>query len=63
MVGVLVLGLRGVARMCGIVEIVDLVERVGVALVLGNGVIVLGSVGVMLCRWWVVESYISGLLL
>jgi hypothetical protein len=49
--------------MCGIVEIVDLVERVGVALVLGNGVIVLGSVGVMLCRWWVVESYISGLLL
>jgi hypothetical protein len=36
LVGVLGVGLRGVARMCGIVEIVeivDLVERVGVALV------------------------------
>ena len=56
--------MRGVVLRCGIVEsFVDLVERVGVALVLGSGVIVLGSVGVMLCRWWVVESYISGLLL
>ena len=54
----------GVAQRCGIVErFVDLVERFGVALVLGIGCFVLGSVGVMLCRWWVVESYIWGLLL
>ena len=54
----------GVARKCGIVErFVDLVEKRWVALVLGSGGFVLGSVGVMLCRWWVVESYISGLLL
>ena len=54
----------GAALKCGIVEsFVDLVENVGVALVSANGVIALGSVGVMLCRWWVVESYISGLLL
>jgi hypothetical protein len=55
--------LRGIVLRCCIVEFVDLVERVGVALVSVNGVIVLGSVGVMLCRWWVVENYISGLLL
>ena len=54
----------GVALRCGIVEsFVDLVVKVGVALVLGSGGFVLGSVGVMLCRWWVVENYISGLLL
>ena len=49
-----------VALMRGIVErFVDLVEKVGgVALVLGIGCFVLGSVGVMLCRWWVVENYI-----
>ena len=55
----------GAAQKCGIVErFVDLVENVdGVALVLVIGGFVLGSVGVMLCRWWVVENYISGLLL
>jgi hypothetical protein len=54
----------GAALKCGIVEsFVDLVEKVGVALVLGSGEIVLGSVGVMLCRWWVVENYIWVLLL
>ena len=54
-----------VALRCGIVGIVvDLVEKVdGVALVSVIGGFVLGSVGVMLCRWWVVENYISELLL
>jgi len=52
------------ARSCGNVErVVGLVEGVGAALVLGIGCFVLGSVGVMLCRWLVVESYIWGLLL
>ena len=56
--------MRVAALACGIVErFVDLVERFGVALVLGIGCFVLGSVGVMLCRWWVVENYIWGLLL
>ena len=55
----------GIAVGCGIVErVVDLVEKAGVgALVSARGGFVLGSVGVMLCRWWVVENYISGLLL
>ena len=54
----------GGSRKCGIVErFVDLVEKVGVALVLGSGGFVLRSVGVMLCRQWAVENYISGLLL
>jgi hypothetical protein len=60
------LGLSGIGwrLKCGIVEsLVDLVERFGAALVLGIGCFVLGSVGVMLCRWWVVENYIWGLLL
>ena len=52
------------AQKCGIVErFVDLVEKVGVALVLGSGGFVLGSVVVMLRLWWAVENYISGLLL
>jgi len=54
----------GAALRCGIVvSFVDLVEKVGVALVLGSGGFVLRSVGVMLCRQWAVENYISGLLL
>jgi len=55
----------GVARKCGIVErFVGLVEKVGVAaLVSANGGFVLRSVGVMLRLWWVVENYISELLL
>ena len=54
----------GAALGCGIVEwFVDLVERVGVALVLANGDFVPRSIGVMLCLWWVVENYISELLL
>ena len=55
----------GAALKCGIVDrFVDLIEKVdAAALVLANGGFVLGSVGVMLCLWWVVESYISGLLL
>jgi hypothetical protein len=55
----------GIALGCGIVgRFVDLVEKAGgVALVLVNGGFVPRSVGVVLCRWWVVESYISGLLL
>ena len=54
----------GAALMCGSVErFVGLVESVGFALVLGIGCFVLGSVGVVLCRWWVVENYIWGLLL
>ena len=56
--------MRVVVLECGIVErFVDLVERFGVALVLGIGCFVLRSVGVMLCRWWAVENYIWGLLL
>ena len=40
----------GAALKCEIVERdVDLVEKVGVALVLGSGGFVLGSVGAMLC--------------
>jgi hypothetical protein len=55
---------KDVARRCGIVErVVGLVEGVGAALVLGIGCFVLGSVGVVLCRWWAVENYIWGLLL
>ena len=42
---------------------VDLVERTGCALALVSGCFALKSAGVMLCLWWVVESYISGLLL
>ena len=54
----------GVAHKCDIVErFVGLFESVGVALVLGIGCFVLGSVGEVLCRWLVVESYIWGLLL
>jgi len=54
----------GAAQKCGIVErFVDLVEKVGVALVLGSGDFVLRSVGEMLRLWWAVENYISGLLL
>ena len=57
-------GATGAVRRGGIAgRVVGLVENVGAALVLGIGCFVLGSVGVMLCRWWVVESYISGLLL
>jgi len=56
--------LQVAAPMCGIVEyFVDLVERFGVALVLGIGCFVLRSVEVMLCRWWAVENYIWELLL
>ena len=55
----------GIALGCGIVgRVVDLVEKAGgAALALANGGFVPRSVGVMLCLWWVVESYISGLLL
>ena len=55
----------GIALKCVIVErVVDLVEKAGAAaLVLANGGFAPRSVGVMLCLWWVVESYISGLLL
>jgi len=55
----------GAAQKCGIVErVVDLVEKAGAgALASAIGGFVLGSVGVMLCLWWVVENYISGLLL
>jgi len=55
----------GAALKCGIVDrFVDLVEKVdAAALALANGGFAPRSVGVMLCRWWVVESYISGLLL
>ncbi len=59
-----VAGVMGAARRCCIVErVVGLVESVGVVLVLGIGCFVLESVGVMLCRWLVVENYIWGLLL
>ena len=55
---------KDAARRCGIVErVVGLVESVGAVLVLGIGCFVLGSVGGVLCRWLVVESYIWGLLL
>jgi hypothetical protein len=55
----------GIARRCGVVEkVVDLVEKAGaVALASAKGGSALGSVGGGQCRWWVVESYISGLLL
>ena len=56
--------MMGAAQKCGIVErFVGLVEKRWVSLVLGSGCFVLRSVGVMLCLWWVVENYISGLLL
>ena len=56
--------MMGAAQKCGIVErFVDLVEKVGVALVLGSGGFVLRNAGVMLRLWWTVENYISGLLL
>ena len=57
--------MTGSARRCGIVErVVDLVEKAGAAaLASANRGFAPGSVGVMLCRWWVVENYISGLLL
>ena len=58
------LDVMGVAHRCDIVErFVGLVESIGAALVLGIGCFVLGSVGVVLCRWWAVENYIWGLLL
>ena len=55
----------GTVLKCGIVErFVDLVEKAGgAALALANGGFAPRSVGVMLCLWWGVESYISGLLL
>ena len=42
---------------------VGLAETVGCVLVVMNGGLALENVAVMLCRWWVVESYIWGLLL
>ncbi len=49
---------------CPFVEwVVDLVERSGVALVLMIGGFVQGICAEELCLLWVVESYISGLLL
>jgi len=60
----LVAGLLGSARKCGIVgRFVGLVEKRWVALVLGNGGFAPKNVGAARCLWWVVESYISGLLL
>ena len=53
----------GAAQRCGIVEIVGLVEKRLVGLVLGNGGFAPRSVGAVRCLWWVVESYIWGLLL
>ncbi len=48
---------------CPFVEwVVDLVERSGVALVLGIGRFVQGICAEELCLLFVVESYISGLL-
>ena len=56
--------MRGIVRRCCIVErFVDLVERFGVALVLGIGCFVPRNAGAGLCRWWAVENYIWGLLL
>ena len=54
-----------IARRCGIVErVVDLVEKAVVAaLVSTRGGFAPRNVGVMLCRWSVVENYIWGLLL
>ena len=54
----------GSARSCGIVgRFVGLVEKCWVAPVLVSGGFALRSVGVVRCLWWVVESYIWGLLL
>jgi len=46
-----------------LVDFVDLVERLGCALVLGCVCLAPKSAVAVLCPWWAVESYISVLLL